>query len=322
VSTIKDVARLSGVSIATVSRYLNSSGYVGEKTRAKIDRIIEELNYQPLQSARMLKTKKSNVIAFIIPTLRNNFFVELASFIEKECLNHGYKMILCNIDENPELETSYLEMITQHNLDGVILSTGSELHKKLENKPLVLLDRVENMPDGVSVITSNHKEGAMQAVRHLVQQGCKKILHVRPEVRNVPALLRQEGYEEGMKEAGLTPEVFQFLSEEEMYAFNYEAYDGLFTWNDMTAIELLFHLKKSGRRIPEDIKIVGFDNNFMSSTIYPSLTTIDQPYEKIAEEAVKAVIEIIKKGRTKRENCVLPTQLIIRETTEVRVLHE
>src|SRR5690625_4044944 len=270
----------------------------------------------------MLKTKKSNVIAFIIPTLRNNFFVELASFIEKECLNHGYKMILCNIDENPELETSYLEMITQHNLDGVILSTGSELHKKLENKPLVLLDRVENMPDGVSVITSNHKEGAMQAVRHLVQQGCKKILHVRPEVRNVPALLRQEGYEEGMKEAGLTPEVFQFLSEEEMYAFNYEAYDGLFTWNDMTAIELLFHLKKSGRRIPEDIKIVGFDNNFMSSTIYPSLTTIDQPYEKIAEEAVKAVIEIIKKGRTKRENCVLPTQLIIRETTEVRVLHE
>src|SRR5699024_8378708 len=186
-ATIKDVAKRAGVSISTVSRCINQSGYVGKKTREKVEKACEELDFKPMQSARILKTKKSNIIAFIIPTLRNTFFVELASFIERESLKHNYKVVLCNIDENPEVEKSYIDMAEQHNFDGAIIATGTRVHKKLSDLPLVLLDRFEHIPSKSSLISSDHKMGAVQAVEHLVEKKCKHILYIRPKEFSMPA---------------------------------------------------------------------------------------------------------------------------------------
>src|SRR5699024_4496784 len=126
-ATIKDVAKRAGVSISTVSRCINRSGYVGNKTREKIALACHELHFKPMQSARVMKTKKSNVIAFLVPTLRYDFFVELARYIERESLKANYKVVLCNIDGNPEVENSYIDMVEQHNFDGAIISTGTKV---------------------------------------------------------------------------------------------------------------------------------------------------------------------------------------------------
>lgn len=315
-ATIKDVAKRAGVSISTVSRCINRSGYVGKNTREKIERACEELKFKPMQSARILKTKKSNIIAFVIPTLRNNFFVELASYIERECLKHNYKVVLCNIDESTELENSYIEMVEQHNFDGAIIATGTKVHKKLTELPLVLLDRFDSDQLTASLVSSDHKMGARQAVEHLVEKNCKHIAYIRPKEFSMPAVLRQEGYEEVLKENGLTSTVIEYENENELSSHDYTSYDGMFVWCDDTAVDVLFHALKNKISVPEDLKMIGFDNNFLSGKIYPSLSTVDQPYEQMAQEAVRVLIRNIESGEIDKQIRVLPTKLIKRETTE------
>lgn len=319
-ATIKDVAKLAGVSISTVSRCINRSGYVGKLTREKIEAACKELDFRPMHSARTLKTKKSQLIAFVIPTLRNSFFVELAGFIEQECLKHHYKLVLCNSDGNPRVEESYIEMIEEHHFDGAIIATGSQLHKKMANLPLVLLDRIkEELPEKGTMITSDHKQGARQAVEHLIESGSTRIIHIRPSECALPVSQRQAGYEEAMKENGLDSTVHIFDTLEDLDKIDFHKYDGAFVWNDESAIALLFYLKKKGVSIPGEMKIVGFDNNLLSKTIYPGLTTIDQPYQRMASEAVRVLIQTIENGVSEPRVQVLPTRLIKRETTEVRV---
>ena len=252
--------------------------------------------------------------------MRNSFFVELAGFIEQECLKHHYKLVLCNSDGNPRVEESYIEMIVEHRFDGAIIATGSQLHKKMANLPLVLLDRIkEELPEKGTMITSDHKQGARQAVEHLIESGSTRIIHIRPSECALPVSQRQAGYEEAMKENGLDSTVHIFDTLEDLDKIDFQNYDGAFVWNDESAIALLFYLKKKGVSIPGEMKIVGFDNNLLSKTIYPGLTTIDQPYQRMASEAVRVLIQTIENGVSEPRVQVLPTKLIKRETTEVRV---
>src|SRR5699024_7518708 len=135
-----------------------------------------------------------------------------------------YKVDLCNIDGDPEVENSYSDMVEQHNFDGAIISTGTKVHKRLVDLPLVLLDRFEGSAGNNSVVTSDHKMGATQAVCHLVDSGCKHILFVRPKEESVPAAQREEGYREIMQENGLESAVFLYDSFEAMLDFDYAPY--------------------------------------------------------------------------------------------------
>src|SRR5699024_10938693 len=148
------------------------------------------------------------------------------------------------------------------------------------------------------------------------EKKCKHILYIRPKEFSMPATLRYEGYKEVIERHSLAPHVMEFDEESELFEFDYRPYDGIFIWNDKTAIDVLFHLIKIGFSIPDELKIVGFDNNFLSGSIYPSLTTIDQPYEEMAREAVSVLIKNIESGKIDKEERVLPTKLITRETTE------
>src|SRR5690554_3560333 len=213
--SIKDIAKKAGVSVSTVSRCINESGYTSAATKAKVLAICEEMNFKPMLSARIMKTKKSNIIALLIPTLRNSFFVELASFVERECLKHDYKMVLCNINEDKLIEESYIDMIQQQSFDGAIVATGGSTATKLKNIPLVFLDRIYIEAGNCSMVTCDHYGGAVLAVNHLLKNGSSKILHITPSIENDPANLRLQGYKYVMMSNNLPLHVKKYNEIEE-----------------------------------------------------------------------------------------------------------
>ncbi len=313
--SIKDIAKKAGVSVSTVSRCINNSGYTSAKTKEKVLAICEEMNFKPMLSARIMKTKKSNIIALLIPTLRNSFFVELASYVERECFKHGYKMILCNINEDEIIEESYIDMIQQQSFDGAIVATGTKMATKLKDIPLVFLDRIYLEADNCSMVTCDHYGGAVLAVDYLIRKGSKKILHITPTLEIDPANLRLQGYKYMMNSNNLPVHIKKYSENEEIFDIDYRQYDGVFVWNDSLAIELIHHLIKHGFSIPKDIQIIGFDNSFLAATLYPGLTTIDQPYEELATSAIELLMNRINKEDLIIESKVLPTKLVIRDTT-------
>ena len=167
-----------------------------------------------------------------------------------------------------------------------------------------------------SVVSSDHKAGAIQAVEHLIEKKCTNILYIRPKEYTMPAAVRQEGYEEAIRARGLEPHILNYEDEEDLSALDYTQYDGVFAWADVTAISVLFHVLKAGISVPDELKLVGFDNSYLSGVLYPSLTTVSQPYEEMAQEAVKVLIGNIESGETDKQVRLLPTELVIRETTE------
>jgi len=322
-ATIKDVAKVSGVTVTTVSRVLNNRGYISDATRKKVHDAMEELDYKPNELARSLFRKKSNLIGLIIPDVSHPFFAELSKHIEYYAYEKGYKILLCNSYHYSAKEKDYIEMLKRNQVDGIIM--GSHALKTSEytniNLPLVAIDR--NLSNKIPFITSDNYHGGMLATNLLINKGCKKLAHISgPLELNTPANNRYKAFIDVTKEKNIDGIVVQGeLDTFEGYKKiifklfkDYPDIDGIFASSDMIAASIISVAHSLGKKITDDLKIVGYDDVSTASLVFPTITTIKQPIENIGKLAVKILIMQIEKKPVNMEN-ILPIQLIERMTT-------
>jgi LacI family transcriptional regulator len=302
-STIKKVAQEAKVSVATVSRVLNSTGYVNEETRKKVLKVIEELDYKPNSVARSLFKKQSMTIALIVPNITNPFFPEVARAIEDVLSSKNYTLILCNSDDNAEKEKKYFEVMKQKYVDGVIVVTSTLTPQYIEEKgiPIVAVDRF--IDANIPCISVNNIEGAKRAVQHLRATGCKKIAHIRGPKNITSAEDRYNGYlSEVKKEAWFRPEyvkcgnfnIEQTTAATKNLLENNPDIDGIFVGNDLMAVGVIKAAIQLGKRIPEDISIIGFDGINLCKMTNPEITTIAQPIYEIGSVAAQTLLDLIE----------------------------
>lgn len=317
-ATIKEVAKLARVGTSTVSRYYNNSGYISEDARERIKKASEELSYRPNELARAMKLNHTYTIGLFIPTLSNQFFTELVVTIEQAFMQQGYKTVLCDTNGNLELEKRYIEMAISHRFDGIIFITGSTEFDDLKiDIPILMLDRIGNSTNPNTTVMSNHKQGTILGSIHLIECGCKNILYLTSKNVEDTARVRQKAFEEVMKENRISYEIhtLEGLSEEEINHLFNKDFDGVFAWNDITAIEFMSLCYARKIKIPDDIQLIGYDNIKMSERVYPKLTTISQPINELGTLASRELICLIEHPNESRRDIILDNTLIIRETT-------
>ncbi|MDI7741324.1 LacI family DNA-binding transcriptional regulator [Lysinibacillus fusiformis] len=321
-ATISDVAKLANVSVATVSRYLNDSGYVGTKSRESIELAIKELNYSPSEVARSLSTKQSDIIGLIIPDIKNPFFPELARAVEDTAFEYGYTVILCNSDENAEKEKHYLQKLTKKYVAGIILTSiiEQENHRQSVNLPIVALDRP--IQSEIPTVTTNNQKGARLATEYLLQCGATNLLCMSGPKNMTSSQARVEGFKSAINDKEMEWQIIESpydfeMAEKILYDYLKEnpAIDGIFACSDASAIGALKAAHRLHLRIPEDIQIVGFDGIQIGNVVSPGLTTVAQNIYLLGQTATRLLIKQIEgKNLTETSVCIDP-ELIIRETT-------
>ena len=280
---IKDVAKMAGVGVGTVSRMLNDSGYVSLDTRAKIEAAMKELNYTPNELARNLYYKKSGIIAVLVPNVSNPFFAEFVDCVEGELRKAGFKIMLCN--------TLY-----------------SKIHK-----PIVALDRY--LGEEIPVVAVDHKMGGRLAAEVLLRNGCKRILHFRSTAEKESLYHdRHAEFQKIMDEQGIETYCYdldwrrldiQYYHQvaEEVMEKNLK-FDGVFGV-DRLAIECMNGLIRQHKKIPEEVKIVSYDGTYITELVEPQISTIVQPIDRMAEESVKNLCELINGKKVKNKKSIL-----------------
>ncbi len=329
-STIRDVAKLAGVSVATVSRVINQKGYISKDTEKKIKACMAKLQYSPSSVARGLAGKKTDTIALLIPDITNPFFPEIARAVEDTASSYGITTLLGNCDENGVKELRYLDILKKRYVDGIIFAehglTWNEIHGILgSGMPIVSLDRAA-LSEEVSSVRVNHYQGAVLAVEHLLSIGCRRIAHISGPNHLITSANRNRGYTDTLRNAGcFDPDLVyegDFSMEcgmrvtEQLLKEN-EGVDGIFTSNDLMAVGALKTLIRSGIKVPEDVALIGFDGISMTQMVEPEISTIAQPIYEIGKQAVFQLIHQIEDRHELPEMTprVLETKLIQRATT-------
>jgi len=325
-ATIRDVAKLAGVSVATVSRVLNQNGYVNEETEKRVRKAIEELNYKPNEVARTLFKKTSKTIGLIVPDISNPFFPELVRAIEDVMNIYDYTVILCNSDEKSEKEKQYMDVLKQKYVDGMILTTSQlAVEEVIElDMPIVVLDRLSDHTFP-SVIADNYN-GARLATRHLYDIGCRKIAHIQGPSHVVNAMQRFYGYRDEMKRLGLWEHAlviqgnYQLKQAKEavVQALQTNQVDGIFAGNDAMAVGALKAVQQLGLRVPEDVAIIGYDGIPLTEMTTPELSTISQPIYEMGAIAARLLVKKIEGQPIDQFHYILPVKLIERDSTRRR----
>ncbi|WP_188456976.1 LacI family DNA-binding transcriptional regulator [Virgibacillus oceani] len=326
-TTIKDVAKLAGVSTATVSRVMNGTGYVNPSTKKKVNSAIKQLDYRPNDVARSLFKGKSKMIALFVPDIMNPFFPELARAVEDVTNHHGYTFILCNTDDEIEKEQTYLNALQQKSVDGIII-VSSTITKELISKikiPIIALDRI--IGANMSSVTVNNREGAREAVRYLKSIGCQRIAHICGPDHVINTAERMKGYLDEVKDEDW------FLSS---YIVSGEYYfqtatqamkklltvhpeiDGIFVGNDLMGVGVLKGAKELGIRVPDELSVIAFDGIMLGETTTPSLTTMAQPIYEIGARAAEMLLEQINDSKYQSKREEFTVQLIERQSTRKR----
>lgn len=321
-TTIRDVAKKAGVSVATVSRFLNSTGYVSQDAAAAVSAAVAELQYELNPVARSLNTKKSNLIGLILPDITNPFFPELARAVEDVALTYGYTVILCNSDEDPDKEKNYIETLKKKYIAGFIVASNQldAPHYANANLPIVALDRAIN--DKIPTISSNNKEGAMLGTKALLDRGCKNILFLRgPEELN-PANDRYEGFMETIQQTDVKFQVifcpFHFTDSQkivEQVLQDDPTIDGIFASSDVSAAGALKAAASLGIAVPDALQVVGFDGVALGEMLSPGLTTVAQDVYKMGAIAARVLIKRIENQEIEQYYYQVPVKLVIRGTT-------
>lgn len=321
-ANIREIAKKAGVGIATVSRYLNDTGYVSDEVKVKIQKVIEELNYKPNALARAIFTKNSKTIGLMVPNISNPFFNQMASVIEEYANNMGYTIFLCNTDDNVEKERNYLDVLQSHRVAGIIVAR-SKCEEAYSHIEIPVISFESYISDKIITVSSDNYNGGKIAFDHLYESGCRNILHVRGPKSFEATEERYRGFLDGAREKNLEIDFIEFESDFQvtMIESNIEdlnkigEYDGIFVFNDIAAATVMKFLKQREVKIPEEVQIIGFDNSFICELLHPSLTTISQPIQQIGTAAIGLLIKLINGEEVPIEDHFMETKLIKRETT-------
>jgi len=326
--TIKDIAKILNVSVSTVSRALKDHPDISKKTKKAVQDLARELNYRPNEIALSLKNRRSKIIGIMVPKLVHHFFSSVIEGVENVSYENGYQVMIYHSDELLQREIQLTESFMSYRLDGLIVSMSKETEDashftKLAQLgvPIVYVDRV---PDGdFNKVLFDDYQGAYDAVKHMIDCGCKKVVHFGVSPTMDIGRKRSKGYLDALKDGGLPTRDDYIVNcdsyegalkttEDIMYL--YPDIDGVFAVNDMTAIGAMKQLQKMGKRIPEDVKVMGFSNEISSSISSPTLSTVDQQGVLMGEEAAKLLLDNmdgIKRAQVK----TVGANLVAREST-------
>jgi len=326
--TISDVARLAGVSIATVSRVINGNTPVAASTAERVQAAIKELKFVPRTAARVLASRRTNTIGLLLPEIGGWFFPSMLRGIESAARQAGFDLLIHTVDVDYPLKTSR-RALGMHNTDGLIVftnSVGDEELSYLEQSgfPIVLLHQTPPENLNIPVITIENKDGAQKLVDHLIEvHGCRRIAFLRGTEGHEDSAWRERGYREALEAHGIPFDetliaTGGFDESEAMSAVNQWLLDGLefdaiFTGDDDAALGVFAALQNAGRRIPDDVAVVGFDDVPLARFISPPLTTVRAPTEQTGMDAVKQLVHLIR-GEPAESITLLPTELIIRNS--------
>lgn len=322
--SIREVAKRAGVSPSTVSRVINGTANVDAEKKQRVLEVIEKTGFQPNELARALFKKSSKIIGVIIPDIENPFWAELARAVEEEAYRGGYKLLLCNSNNDSEKERMNIQMLNQMKADGIIITGNNDSTGKVIEEsaiPVVVVDRKMKCGREIANIESDHYEGGRIAARHLIECGCKNIVCMRGPQDVSSGVLRYKGYRDVCSEYGM-PEQFvecTYLYEHGIRAAKellerFPQADGIIASNDMVAISAYKVLTASGRKIPRDVQLIGFDNIGFSSLFTPELTTVEQPITRMGTLAAQIIIRHGNGEAYEKEN-MFDVRLVERQTT-------
>lgn len=326
-TTIRDVAKAAGVHPSTVSRVINGNTNISQDTVNKVLTVIKELNYVPNALARGLKTNKLHTFGMLIPDIANPFFAGLARGVENAANEHGYNVILCNTDYSLEKEITYLRLLEERRVEGLILANAKFQYKsiiELEKRrlPYMLLSRnIKGLQK--NSISIDNIAGGFLATQYLIRLGHKKIGHIAGPYNTNATMDRIKGYKKALQYYGISFDK-QYLSRGDFKSRggyhimnNYLKFDdpptAIFTANDLLAVGVLEAIKEKGYDVPHDFSIVGFDDIQLASHLSPPLTTIRQPMLDMGYLAIIKLLERIEK-QISHENIFLKPELIERKS--------
>lgn len=330
-TSIKDVAKEAGVSIATVSRVLNDIDVVNEDTKKKVLDAIKKLGYRPNIVARSLKTQRTKTIGILIPDISSQFYPEIVRGAEDVSNIYDYNVILCNSDFDVEKEKEYLRVLKEKMVDGVIYISSSLSEEILElinelNLKTILVETKDK--DGtLPSVTIDNIGAVYDSTKSLIEKGLKKLAFIGVKEENMNAWgERYLGFEKAIKEAGLTidEELVHFESLKAKAGYNgakkfiesKKEFDGIICASDEIAIGAINELRENSLSVPKDVSVIGFNNNYISSIFYPKITTVNQPSYDMGSVAMRMLIKILNKKELEQEHYVLDYELISRESTK------
>jgi LacI family transcriptional regulator len=330
-TTIKDIAKKLNISASTVSRALKDHPDISKETKEKVKNLASELRYKPNAIALSLQSSKSNIIGIIVPQIVHHFFSTVISGIEEYASNLGYNVLICQSNESLKKEISNTQTLISSRVDGIIVSRTkhTENYKHFENIiendiPLVFFDRTCPGLKSDRVIIDDYK-AAYEATEYLIKTGCTKIAHFSgPENLKISAK-RLWGYRDALKKNNIPLNEDLIIKADDFNkgkkAVNYllksnKVPDAIFTVNDITAAGAIQELKLNHLRIPEDVSVIGFTNELISSITDPSLSTVEQNGYQMGLESAKLLIDRINDVNDTDVTKIIPTKLILRDSTK------
>jgi len=325
--TIIDVAQRACVSIATVSRVLNGTAPVDTDTAERVRSAIAALNYFPHAAARTLASRRTDTIGLLLPEISGAFFQPMLRGVEAGVSEAGFDLLIHTTQSRPE--NAPRRPLGEHNTDGLLVFTESLDAKELTRLhnigfPVVLLHQAPPNSLNIPVVTIENQSGAQKIVEHLIEvHDCHRIIFLQGPEGHEDSTWREKGYRLALKAHDITfdPALVtrgEFNRDEARLALEQillegVEFDAIFTGDDDSAAGVMLGLRQAGRRVPEDVAVVGFDDSLFARTLVPPLTTVHAPTEQVGQEAVRQLIRIIR-GETVEPRLVLSTELVIRQS--------
>lgn len=328
-ATMKDIARLAGVSTSTVSHVINKSRFVSDEIAERVNNAAQQLNYAPSALARSLKMNRTKTIGMLVTTSTNPFFGEVVKGVERSCYHQGYNLILCNTEGDNQRMKASINTLLQKRVDGLLLMCST-----LEGERLDVFDRYPDIPIVVmdwgpilfasDKIQDNSLQGGYMAAKHLIESGHKEIGCITGPLIRHQAQMRYEGYKRALAEAGIAINPDWIVESDFECEGGYQAFEklyqrgklpsALFVSNDMMAMGVIQAANQRGLRVPDDLSLIGYDDVHIAKFMTPALTTIHQPKYRLGKAAVDTLLYRLENPDTTAQVVQLEPTLVVRSS--------
>ncbi|BDC98712.1 LacI family DNA-binding transcriptional regulator [Persicobacter psychrovividus] len=346
--TIKDIAKALNISPSTVSRALKDHPDISQKTKDAVNKIAAELDYHPNTIAQSLRKSRSNTIGVVVPELVHHFFASVISGIEDIAYKAGYRVVICQTNEDVTREKINISALISSRVDGVLCSMTKETKeyshfKSIQNRniPLIFFDRICNEIKADSVVVQDY-EGAYEAVEHLIEQGCKRIAHFKGPDSLLITRQRLNGYYDAMRESHLQIDEDLIIQADDRESARKAIYDlvkseepmpdGIFCVNDNVAVGAMMQLREMGINVPREVKIVGFeDDTTFTRLTDPQISSVFQPAFEMGQRATEMFLDELKRKEAHPEKIlepktprieVLKTKVVVRGSSNEQVAQQ
>ncbi|TXY05709.1 substrate-binding domain-containing protein [Vibrio mimicus] len=328
-ATMKDIARLAGVSTSTVSHVINKSRFVSDEIAERVNNAAQQLNYAPSALARSLKMNRTKTIGMLVTTSTNPFFGEVVKGVERSCYHKGYNLILCNTEGDNQRMKASINTLLQKRVDGLLLMCST-----LEGERLDVFDRYPDIPVVVmdwgpilfasDKIQDNSLQGGYMAAKHLIECGHREIGCITGPLIRHQAQMRYEGYKRALSEKGIAINPDWIVESDFECEGGYQAFEklyergklpsALFVCNDMMAMGVIQAANQRGLRVPGDLSLIGYDDVHIAKFMSPALTTIHQPKYRLGKAAIDTLLYRLENPDTTAQVVQLEPTLVVRSS--------